>query len=495
MKYLLAIDQGTTSTRAVIFADNATTISSHQIELRQFFPDNGWVEHDAQEIWLATLTCCREAIAKANIYARDVAAIGISNQRETTVLWDKQSGQPIHHAIVWQDRRTSDFCETLRQQEGVVELISDKTGLVLDPYFCATKIHWLLDNVPGARERAEAGELLFGTIECFLLWKLTRGASHYTDATNASRTMLFNIVDNCWDDQLLALFDIPKALLPKVVDNVGHFGTTPESMFGDAIAICGMAGDQQAALIGQACFHPGMAKCTYGTGCFLVQNTGGRIIRSTHQLLSTVAYRINGKLTYAVEGSIFVAGAAVQWLRDGIGLVRSAKETEKMAASTDSTHGVYMVPAFTGLGAPYWNPEARGMILGLTRDTQTEHIVRAALESVCFRTKDLLLAIEKDGADTVAQLRVDGGMAANNWLLQFLADILGAQVDRPACIETSALGAAYLAGLGAGVYQSFDDITERWSLDARFSAVKPAEWQQSAYSGWLAAIRCVNNYA
>jgi glycerol kinase len=493
MTYILSIDQGTTSSRAMIFNKDASVKSTHQIEFTQYFPNNGWVEHDANEIWSTTLQCCRQAMAKAGLFARDIAAIGISNQRETTIIWDKESGQPIHKAIVWQDRRTSELCLSLKKDKALSNMVSQKTGLLLDPYFSATKIAWLLDNVDGARARADKGELLFGTIETFLLWHLTNGKKHLTDASNASRTLLFNIHTQSWDEELLRLFNIPESLLATVVDNVGDFGATDPRLFGESIAITGMAGDQQAATIGQACFEPGMSKCTYGTGCFMLLNTGDKALTSKNQLLTTVAYRLNGKVTYGIEGSIFIAGAAIKWLRDGVHMLETAAESEQMALSVPDTNGVYLVSAFAGLGAPYWNPEARGAILGLTRDTQTAHIVRAGLESVCYRTKDLMVAMQEDGACLPQNLRVDGGMVANNWILQFLSDILDVRVDRPRCIETSALGAAYLAGLGAGVYESLDEIAAHWSCDTSFSPSMPEEKREGYYDGWKQAVACINH--
>lgn len=494
MKYLMAVDQGTTSTRAIVFDQFGRTVSSHQIELHQFYPEKGWVEHDAEEIWQSTLLCMRQALSNGKLAAKDIAGIGLSNQRETTVVWDRDSGQPLHRAIVWQDRRTADICQHYLQRAGLETMIRQKTGLLMDPYFSATKLIWLLDHVEGLRTSAQAGNVCFGTIESYLVWRLTGGKHHVSDATNASRTMLFNIEQQCWDSELLTLFNIPKAVLPDVVDNVGDFGYTLPELLGDSVAITGMAGDQQAATIGQACFSPGMVKCTYGTGCFMLLNTGKTQVLSKNRLLSTVAYRLGGEVTYGLEGSIFVAGAAIQWLRDNLGVIHRAQDTEVICRDIDDSNGVYMIPAFTGMGAPYWDPEARAAIIGMTRDTGVKHIVRAAMESVCYQTKDLLVAMQADGATMPSTLRVDGGMVANDWLLQFLADLLGTRVDRPACIETSALGAAYLAGLGVGVYQDIDEIRDLWRLNAEF--VPPASGQpyEKHYHGWLRAVgRVVDN--
>lgn len=484
MTVLLAIDQGTTSTRAIVFDRKGNKRAVAQRELPQHFPQSGWVEHDATRIWEDTLACVREVLKSESLSARDVAAIGITNQRETTVIWDRKTGQPIHHAIVWQDRRTSAFCQ---QHQDKSAWLSERTGLLLDPYFSATKIAWLLDHVPGARERAERGELAFGTIDSWLLWKLTAGKAHVTDATNASRTALFNLRTQDWDDELLAFFKVPRSLLPKVLDSAADFGATDPDLFGGPIAIGGVAGDQQAATVGQACFAPGMIKSTYGTGCFMVLNTGDELKLSQHRLLSTVAYRLGGKPTFALEGSIFVAGAAVQWLRDAIQLIKGAGETEALAKSIEDTQGVYLVPAFTGLGAPYWDPEARGAIFGLTRDTGIAHIVRAALESVGYQTRDLMRAMEQD-AVAPTELRVDGGMVVNDWLTQCLADVLQMPTVRPQTVETTALGAAFLAGLQAGVYTSLDDIAALWQAERRFEPRMSAERADALYAGWQDAV-------
>tara|TARA_R110000868_G_scaffold302899_2_gene563445 strand:+ start:86 stop:1552 length:1467 start_codon:yes stop_codon:yes gene_type:complete len=481
---LIAIDQGTTSSRTLIFTPEGDIVARAQQEIVQQYPQDGWVEHDPELLWQTVFDTCRQAIDEVDV--NDIAAIGISNQRETTIIWDRKTGKPIHNAIVWQDRRTADDCYH-HLQAGHEPTVQQKTGLLLDPYFSATKIKWLLDNVKGARAKAENGELAFGTVDTFLLWRLTEGRVHATDATNASRTMLFNIETQQWDDELLSLFNVPKALLPEVKNSSDDFGEC--HLFGKAIAIGGVAGDQQAASFGQTCFTPGMVKSTYGTGCFVMLNTGENIVRSKNRLLSTVAYRLNGKPTYAVEGSIFIAGAAVQWLRDAAHLIGDANDTEALAQSIEDTGGVYLVPAFTGLGAPYWDPQARGAILGLTRDSGVAHIVRAALEAVCYQTKDLMHAMYQDGDVAVSNLRVDGGMVPNNWLIQFLSDILNVDIERPKVIETSALGAAYLAGLHVGVYQSLDDISSLWQSEHAFTPNMLAPKREALYQGWLEAVK------
>ncbi|WVM88272.1 glycerol kinase GlpK [Halopseudomonas pachastrellae] len=489
-KPILAIDQGTTSSRAILFAADGSPQHSAQQEFAQHFPADGWVEHDGEDIWQSTLSVCREVLDKAGISASDVAGIGITNQRETTLLWDAETGELLHRAIVWQDRRTAEFCARLKA-DGHEALISERTGLLIDPYFSATKLRWLLDEVPDARERAERGELRFGTIDCFLLWRLTGGQVHRTDATNASRTMLFNIHTQQWDKELLQLLDIPASLLPEVMDSAADFGQTDASVLGASVPVCGIAGDQQAALIGQACFSPGMVKSTYGTGCFMVMNTGDTPIRSQNRLLTTVGYRLKGQTTYALEGSIFVAGAAIQWLRDGLKLIQHAGETEALARQAGDHTGVYLVPAFTGLGAPYWDPTARGAIFGLTRDTGIAQIVAAGLQSVCFQTRDLLDAMQADGAQNTAALRVDGGMVINNWVVQELANILGVTVDRPQVTETTALGAAYLAGLQLGVFKNLEDIASHWACERTFTPAMPEAQRNALYEGWLDAIRRV----
>ena len=489
-KPILAIDQGTTSSRAILFSASGRPEHVAQQEFAQHFPNDGWVEHDGEEIWSSTLAVCREVLEKAGISASEVAGIGITNQRETTLVWDAASGELLYRAIVWQDRRPASYCAELKAA-GHEAMISERTGLLIDPYFSATKLRWILDNVPGARARAERNELRFGTVDCFLLWRLTGGKVHRTDATNASRTMLFNIHTQQWDDDLLQLLDIPASLLPEVMDSAADFGQTAPEVLGASIPVCGIAGDQQAALIGQACFEPGMVKSTYGTGCFMVMNTGSTPIRSQNRLLTTVGYRLNGQTSYALEGSIFVAGAAIQWLRDGLKLIQHAGETEALARQAGEHTGVYLVPAFTGLGAPYWDPTARGAIFGLTRDTGIAQIVAAGLQSVCFQTRDLLEAMQADGAQSTAALRVDGGMVINNWVVQELANILGVTVDRPQVTETTALGAAYLAGLQLGIFKDLNDIASHWACERTF-APEMAETQRDAlYEGWLDAIRRV----
>ena len=491
-QYLLAIDQGTTSSRAIIFSAQGLPVARAQQEFKQYFPQDGWVEHDGEEIWSSTLQVCRDAIASSSLQPQAIAAIGITNQRETTLVWDAQSGMPIHPAIVWQDRRTADYCAELKAA-GHEAAVAAKTGLLIDPYFSATKLRWILQQVPGARERAERGELRFGTVDSFLLWRLTGGQSHKTDATNASRTLLFNIHSQQWDEELLKLFDIPRSLLPEVLDCAADFGHTDPQLLGAAIPLLAMAGDQQAALVGQACFTRGMVKSTYGTGCFMIQHTGEQAVTSQNRLLTTVAYRLNGKVSYAVEGSIFVAGAAVQWLRDGIKLITHASDSEAMAEQTGDTGGVYMVPAFTGLGAPYWDPKARGAILGLTRDTGIKEIVTAGLQAVCYQTRDLLEAMRRDGASAPSALRVDGGMVVNNWLMQFLADILGVPVERPQVTETTALGVAYLAGLQLGLFASLEQIASHWHREQRFEPRMPQAQREQLYQGWLNAVQRVRS--
>jgi len=486
-QYILSIDQGTTSSRAILFTLDGNIHATSQQEFPQHFPASGWVEHEPEDIWRTVQETCDDVMAKGCGDNDEVVAVGITNQRETTVLWDRATGEAIYPAIVWQDRRTADWCESLKKQS-LEPSVNNKTGLLIDPYFSATKIRWILDNVPGAQQWAERGELAFGTIDSFLLWRLTGGREHRTDATNASRTLLFNIHDQDWDPELLDLFGIPASLLPQVMDSAADFGQIVGNGRLGGTSVMGMAGDQQAALFGQTCFETGMAKSTYGTGCFLMLNTGDKALTSEHRLLTTVAYRLNGKPAYALEGSIFIAGAAIQWLRDGLQLIRDACETEPLAEGTPVDHGVYLVPAFTGLGAPYWDPNARGAIFGLTRDTGIKEIVTAGLQSVCYQTKDLQKAMEKDGIRPIT-LRVDGGMVANNWVLQFLADILGARVDRPALVETTALGAAYLAGLQAGVYKSLEDLSSMWRCDRSFEATMTKAQRDKLYDGWLKAIR------
>ncbi|WP_321528151.1 glycerol kinase GlpK [Sedimenticola selenatireducens] len=488
---ILSIDQGTTSSRAVLFEKDGRCAFIAQLEFKQIFPHPGWVEHDPEEIWSTTLSVVRDAVAASRRMNRQIAAIGITNQRETAVIWDRHNGKPIYNAIVWQDRRTAGYCDTLKRT-GHEPTVMDKTGLLLDPYFSATKIAWILDQVPDARHRAEAGDLAFGTIDSFLLWRLTGGKTHATDATNAARTLLFNIHNNCWDTELLSLFDIPAALLPVVTDCAADFGQTSPTLLGEPLSIGGMAGDQQAAAFGQACFRPGMIKSTYGTGCFVLMNTGGTAVASQNKLLTTIGYRLNGQSSYALEGSIFVAGAAVQWLRDGLGLIKTAEETEAIANTLEHNQGVYLVPAFTGLGAPHWDADARGALLGLTRGTGIKEIVRATLESVCYQTHDLFQAMADDGV-TPTRLRVDGGMVSNRWLCQFLADILELPVQRPVQTETTALGAAYLAGLQCGLFDSFQDLEQNWQLDTEFSPALRADTREALLEGWHQAIRRVRS--
>ncbi len=485
--HVLAIDQGTTSTRGIVFDAHGRTVALARREHAQHYPAAGWVEHDAEEIWRNALATAQEALAAARLGAREIAAIGITNQRETTVLWDRATGEPVHRAIVWQDRRTADACARL-QGDGAEELVRKRTGLLLDPYFSGTKIGWLLDQVPGARARALRGELAFGTIDCFLLWRLTGGRVHATDVTNASRTLLLDIHRGDWDDELLRLFGIPRALLPEVRDCSGEFGATDAGLLGASVPVAGIAGDQQAALFGQACFEPGMAKSTYGTGCFLLLNTGTTPFESKNRLLTTPACRLGGRTTYALEGSIFVAGAAVKWLRDRLGLIEDAAETEALARQVPDSHGVHLVPAFVGLGAPHWRPEARGLISGLTFDTSAAHLARAALESVAFQTRDLVAAMASDCPVRTAALRVDGGMSANGWFCQFLADVLDLRVDRSDEIETTARGAAFLAGLATGVWSDLDAVASTWASGASFApAMEPAR-RDSLVAGWQAAL-------
>lgn len=490
--YLLAIDQGTTSSRAILFDRAGRNVATSQREFTQYFPDDGWVEHDPEAIWETVLATCREVVEKAQVDLDRIIGVGITNQRETTLLWDRATGKPLYNAIVWQDRRTADSCQTLREQ-GHTELLQASTGLLIDPYFSATKLAWLLENLEGARERAERGELAFGTVDSFLIWRLTGGKVHATDATNASRTALFNIHEQQWDPALLELFDIPASLLPEVKDSSDDFGRVEASWLGVELPIAGVAGDQQAALVGQACFTPGMGKSTYGTGCFMIVNTGDVAETSRNRLLTTVGYRLNGKPTYAMEGSIFVAGATVQWLRDGLQLFANASETESLASETRDGHSVYLVPAFTGLGAPHWDPKARGAILGLTRDTGIAEIVAAGLQAVCYQTRDLQACMLDDMAASTSALRVDGGMVCNNWVMQFLADMLGVQVDRPTVLETTALGAAYLAGLRLGWYQDLDEIASLWQCERSFFPSMEEGERQRLYQGWLEAVERVKS--
>lgn len=488
-RYLLSLDQGTTSSRAIIFSDKGEILATGQQEFTQHFPQPGWVEHNPAEIWQTTLSSAQSAIRELGCNASEIAAIGITNQRETTLVWDRASGEPIYPAIVWQDRRTAEQCQALKDQ-GLEDKVAAKTGLLLDPYFSASKIAWILDHVDGARERAEKGELAFGTVDTYLLWQLTGGKSHATDATNASRTLVFDIHNQQWDDELLELFRVPKAILPEVKDSAADFGKTQQGLFGAEITIGGIAGDQQAALIGQACFKPGMAKSTYGTGCFMVMNTGEQALQSTSRLLTTVGYRIDGKTTYALEGSIFMAGATIQWIRDGLQLIDNAKETQPLAEQTGYDNPVYMVPAFAGLGAPYWDPQAKGAIMGLTRDTGIKEIVTAGLQAVCYQTRDLLEAMAKDGVKP-AELRVDGGMVVNSWLMQFLSDTLALNITRPQVTETTALGAAFLAGLQVGIFDSLEDVATLWVHEQEFAQQLDDDTRECLYRGWQEAINRV----
>jgi glycerol kinase len=486
--YILAIDQGTTSSRAIVYDREYRIRGTGQREFAQHFPQSGWVEHEAEDIWSTTFETARFALADAGLSARDIAAIGITNQRETTLVWDRETGRAIHRAIVWQDRRTADLCAKLKA-DGAEPGVSEKTGLLLDPYFSATKLAWILDHVDGARTAAEAGKLAFGTVDSFILWRLTGGKVHATDATNAARTLLFNIATNDWDEELLKLFRIPRSLLPKVLDSAAEFGTTEAGHFGAPIAVRGVAGDQQAATLGQACFEPGMMKSTYGTGCFALLNTGTDRVQSRSRLLTTIAYRLNGKTTYALEGSIFVAGAAVQWLRDGLKLIQRSGDSGPLAEKADPAQRVYLVPAFTGLGAPWWDADARGAIFGLTRATGPAELARATLESVCYQTHDLLDAMHRDwtaSCDTV--LRVDGGMVASDWTMQRLADILNAPVDRAVHLETTALGAAWLAGRQAGVWPDEQGFAKSWRLDRRFTPKLDDEERKRRLAGWRDAV-------
>ena len=487
---LIAIDQGTTSTRAIVFDAALTPVASAQIELPQIYPEPGWVEHDPEEIWAATVATVRDALAKARLAAADIAAIGITNQRETTVVWDRATGKPIHNAIVWQDRRTADTCDKLRR-DGTDADLAAKTGLLLDPYFSATKIAWLLNCVPAARGAAEAGRLAFGTIDTFLIWRLTAGKSHVTDATNAARTLLFDIGRGEWDAELCKLFGVPQSLLPRVLDCTADFGTTDPALFGAPIRILGVAGDQQAATIGQGCFKPGMVKSTYGTGCFAVLNTGNERVGSKRKLLSTIAYQFDGKRTYALEGSIFIAGAAVQWLRDGLKLIGRANELDALAMQANPAEQVYLVPGFVGLGAPYWDSNARGAIYGLTRNSGRAELARAVVEAVGFQTRDLIEAMHADwpsSAKTETALRVDGGMTASDLTMQFMADMLGSPVDRPVVMETTALGAAYLAGRAAGLCPDPEGFAATWKRDRRFEPAMPPEERARKWAGWRDAV-------
>jgi len=485
MKHILALDQGTTSSRAIVFDHSGSVVASAQKEFRQIFPKPGWVEHDANEIWATQLHTAREVLTKAGLTATDIAAIGITNQRETTIVWDRETGEPVHHAIVWQDRRTAAACDRLKAR-GLAPLIKRKTGLVVDAYFSGTKLEWILRNVPGTRAKAKAGKLAFGTVDSWLVWNLTGGRVHVTDPSNASRTMLFNLRTGDWDDALLKLFSVPRSVLPEVRSSSEVYGQT--TLFGGAIPIAGIAGDQQAALFGQACTQPGMVKNTYGTGCFMLMNTGTKPIASKNNLLTTVAWRIGKRTEYALEGSIFIAGAVVQWLRDGLGIIQSSSEVEALAAQVADTEGVYLVPAFAGLGAPHWDQYARGILAGVTRGTTAAHVARAALEGIAFQVADVLRAMEADAKIKLKELRVDGGASANNLLMQFQSHLLGVPVVRPKVTETTALGAAYLAGLAVGYWKDQKQIAAQWQVDRRFThAMKPAQRKQLE-SGWRKAL-------
>lgn len=493
-KYVMALDQGTTSSRAILFDENCHIVAIAQKEFTQIFPEPGWVEHDANEIWLSILSVMSEVIMKSGVAAEEVAAIGITNQRESSVLWDKETGLPVYHSICWQSRQSAYIAEELRQK-GYADTIRDKTGLQVDAYFSATKIKWLFDHVEGVKERAEKGELLFGTMDTWIVWKLTGGKAHVTDYSNASRTMLYNIHELKWDEELLSMLDIPSCILPEVKDSSCVYGQTiPYHFFGQEVPISGIAGDQQAALFGQGCFAKGMAKNTYGTGCFLLMNTGEEPVKSKNGLVTTLAWGLNGKVEYALEGSIFVAGSAVQWLRDGIKIIDSAKDTEEMATSLDSNEGVYLVPAFVGLGTPYWDNEARGAIFGITRGTSRNTIARATLESLAYQTRDVLDAMEKDAGVSLQGLKVDGGAVANNFLLQFQADILNTPIIRGKVLETTALGAALLAGLAVGFYKDRNEVMKQMEVDREFTPQMDEKEREALYAGWQNAVRCVMGY-
>jgi len=494
MGFILAIDQGTTSSRAIIFDAKMQIVASAQEEFTQHFPASGWVEHDCGDLWTTVLSTCREAIAKAGIAASEIAGIGITNQRETTLVWDRKTGEPLHNAIVWQDRRTSDMCQTLRDAGHEAD-VTHRTGLLLDPYFSGTKLAWILNTVEGARARAEAGELAFGTVDSWLIWNLTGGGAHVTDATNAARTLMYDIRQGKWSDDMCALLNIPMSMLPEVRDCASDFGVAGAQHFGTEIAILGVAGDQQAATIGQACFQPGMLKSTYGTGCFALLNTGDTPVTSENRLLTTIAYQLDGKPTFALEGSIFIAGAVVQWLRDGLKIISDAKETQSLAKAADAAQEVVLVPAFTGLGAPYWNAECRGAAFGLTRGTTPAEMARAALESVGYQTRDLLEAMQADWGDAdAATLRVDGGMSASDWAMQFLSDILDAPVDRPEVLETTALGAAWLAGQRAGLYPDQAGFAESWALENKFQPAMAEETRDRKYAAWKRAVAAAQTF-
>ncbi|MCT8976172.1 glycerol kinase GlpK [Clostridium sp. CX1] len=487
-KYIMALDQGTTSSRCILFNERGLVVSSAQKEFKQIYPEAGWVEHDPMEIWATQFSVATEALFKANISAEDISAIGITNQRETTVVWDRRTGLPVYNAIVWQCRRTAGICDELREK-GIDKVIKDKTGLILDAYFSATKVKWILDNVPGARREAEKGNLVFGNVDTWLIWNLTKGKVHVTDYTNASRTMLFNIHELKWDKELLEIFDIPESMLPEVKPSSCVYGETDHALFNTSIPIAGDAGDQQAALFGQTCFKPGTAKNTYGTGCFLLMNTGEKAVESKNGLLTTIAVGIDGKVEYALEGSIFIGGASIQWLRDELRMIKSASETEKYCTAVEDTNGVYMVPAFVGIGAPYWDQYARGTIVGLTRGTKKEHFIRATVESLAYQTYDVLKAMQEDSGIELKALKVDGGASANNFLMQFQSDVLGVQVDRPEVIETTALGAAYLAGIAVGYWKDRDEVAKNWAISKNFESNMADERREELLKGWHEAVK------
>ena len=493
-KFVMALDAGTTSNRCILFNEKGEMCSVAQKEFNQYFPKPGWVEHDAIEIWLTQYAVAAEALSKAGATAADIAAIGITNQRETTIVWDKNTGEPVYHAIVWQDRRTAEYCDSL-VAKGLKESFRAKTGLVIDPYFSGTKIRWILENVEGVRERAERGELLFGTVETWLIWKLTGGKVHVTDYSNASRTMLYNIIDLKWDEEILKELNIPACMLPEVRPSSCVYGETTEDLFGGSIPISGAAGDQQSALFGQTCFNPGEAKNTYGTGCFMLMNTGEKPVFSKNGLVTTIAWGLDGKVEYALEGSIFVAGSAIQWLRDQLRLVDSAPDSEYFAKKVKDTNGCYVVPAFTGLGAPHWDPYARGAILGLTRGVNKYHVIRATLDSLCYQVNDVLQAMKADSGIELAALKVDGGASANDLLMQIQSDIIQAPVHRPVCVETTAMGAAYLAGLAVGYWTSKEDVIRNWSIDKVFNPEISEEDRNKRVAGWNKAVRCVYGWA
>ena len=493
-KFIMALDQGTTSSRAILFDKNGNIFHSAQQEFPQYFPQSGWVEHNPEQIWSSVLSCIATVLSEKNLRADQIAGIGITNQRETTVVWDKHTGKPIYNAIVWQSRQTADICEELKGR-GLNDTFRDKTGLLIDAYFSGTKVKWILDNVEGAREKAENGDLLFGTIDTWIIWKLTKGNVHVTDYSNASRTLMFNIYDLKWDEELLDILGVPASMLPEVRPSSEVYGVTDaDQFFGQEIAIAGIAGDQQAALFGQACFEQGMVKNTYGTGCFMLMNTGETAVKSEHGLLTTIAWGLDGKVTYALEGSIFVAGSAIQWLRDGLRMFRKAEESEAYAARITSSEGVYVVPAFVGLGTPYWDSEVRGAVFGLTRGTEKEHFIRATLESLAYQTRDVLSAMEADSNIPLNTLRVDGGAVKNNFLMQFQSDLLNVPVDRPVVNETTALGAAYLAGLAVGYWESLEDISNYWNLDRKFEPVMSEQEREDLYTGWGKAVKAAQAF-